>query len=130
MKRFVATWIILSISGLLSAPLWAEEAIYHGIRPNFVVNVSSDTGTGRYLLLQVDLSSRNQEVIDAVKEHDLMIKDRLNAFLLTQKVENLKTMEHKEALRQSILDIINQVLTEAVGFQGVDQVLFTEFILE
>ena len=106
------------------------ETIYHGIRPNFVVTIKSESGIASFLLLKLDVVTRSQDVITALKDHDLLIKDRLTAFYIRQKVEELKSMEDKEKLRKVSLETINKALVDAVGFSGVENVLFTEFILE
>lgn len=123
---------LVLIGGLLISFLARadEEALYHGIRPSFVMNIQTDAGLQRYLLLKVDVVSRKQITIDALKDHDFLIKDRLLGYFVQLNADNLKTMKDKENLRDETLKVINEALQEAVGHSDVENVLFTEFILE
>lgn len=125
------TSFLVGISLLASIVLnAADDIIYHGIRPSFVVNVRTETGGSRFLSIKLDISSRSEAVIDAVKDNKLLIRDRLTAYFIAQEEESLKTMADKESFRQNTVKALNQALIESVGFSGVENVLFTEFILE
>ena len=47
-----------------------------------------------------------------------------------QEFEALQTPEGKEALRQASLAEVQKVMQEKIGKPGVEQVLFTDFVMQ
>ena len=105
------------------------EVIYHTLRPGFVVNF---TGTGRSRLLQVEITLRtvDQATVNAVTDHDPLIRNRIIDVLTDQDARELQTEEGKIVLRQQLLDAVNQVLQDEGVATRVDAVLFGSFVIQ
>lgn len=69
-------------------------------------------------------------VLDAVKEHDTAIRSAMLLMLAQEQQLVLSTPEGKEALQKKMNKLINKVLKEKTGYGGVDNVYFTNFVIQ
>lgn len=106
-----------------------KEAIYYEFYPDFTVNIQ---GNGRSRFLQVKLVSvmYEPEVEDALKLHMPAIRNSLLALLSSQNAEELKSPEVKESLRVSILETVQQVMTDNYGPENIENLYFTNFVIQ
>ncbi len=103
--------------------------IYHTLHPKFIVNFLNP-GRARYLEVSVEVMSRKEKVIEAVKQHLPVIRDRLVLLFSSQESKVIATREGKEALRDKVLTEIQQVLQEQIDQPGIEQVYFTSFVMQ
>lgn len=103
--------------------------IYMPMEPPFVVNFGSDADV-RFMQITLQISARDQTVIDQAKEHSPAIRNSLVLLFSSQDPQVLNTREGKEALRKQALDEINKVLKEQAGVANVDNVFFTSFVMQ
>jgi len=104
-------------------------AIYYPLKPSILANFEY-RGRQRYLQLDITLLMRDDEVISAIETHMPMIRNGLNMLISGQLYEELQTAEGKEILRQQCLQEIQRLLQQEINNPGVEQVLFTSFILQ
>ena len=104
-------------------------AIYYDFKPPFIVNYQVK-GRQRFVQVSISVLTRKPEVVDALKKHMPLLRNNLVMALSAQDFEALRTPEGKEALRQTMLDQIQKVLTQETGEAGVEQVLFTNFVMQ
>ena len=106
-----------------------KEAIYHQMKPAFIVNFKAD---GKQHFLQVSLSvmARERDAIDAVRTHTPLLRNNLVLLFSTQNFSNLQTPEGKDVLRQLALEEVQGLLQEELGRPGIEQVLFTNFVMQ
>lgn len=104
-------------------------AIYLELDPAFVVDfiVASKQ---RYLQLNLTVKSRDQVQIDAIKVHMPLIRNSLVLLFANQNFDELQTLEGKMALKAASIDSINGILTQETGSGGVEDVLFTNFVMQ
>lgn len=104
-------------------------AIYYPLKPPIVVSFSVK---GRQRLLQTELTvmTRDGSVISAIELHQSMIRNALILLIGGHEFEELTTAEGKELLRQSCLQEIQRLLQAEIGRPGIEQVLFTEFVMQ
>lgn len=107
----------------------SDPAIYYPIKPAIVVNYQ-DRGRQRYVQLSMTVMSRKQEAMDALELHMPLVKNRVNFIMSGESFEDLQTSEGKELLRQKILEAVQGILQEEIGDAGVEQVLFTNFVMQ
>ena len=69
-------------------------------------------------------------MIKALELHAPLIRGRLVALLGEQDFAALRTEAGKVALRERILATLQDVLRSETGSPGVEQVFFTEFVLQ
>lgn len=104
-------------------------AIYLELEPAFVVDflVASKQ---RYLQLNMTVKSRDQVQIDSIKIHMPLIRNSLVLLFSSQDFAGLQTMAGKLALKAASVDAINAILTQETGAAGVEDVLFTNFVMQ
>lgn len=69
-------------------------------------------------------------VTDALKTHELALRSAILMLLSQQSGMELSTPEGKVALQQRLTALINKILREKTGYSGVDNVYFTNFIIQ
>ncbi|OBS09816.1 flagellar basal body-associated FliL family protein [Acidihalobacter prosperus] len=111
------------------APAPKKPAIYLSIEPAMVVNLGPDQPV-RFLQLGIDVMARDQKAIDAVKENMPAVRNRLISLLSGQKYAVVSTPEGKEALRKQVLASINAVLKDSGDKHLIEQVYFTNFVMQ
>jgi flagellar protein FliL len=99
------------------------------IRPAFVVNIPSK-GRIRFLQIQVDIMSRDDDVIDDIETYAPLIKNELVSLFSNQTYEGVVSPEGKERLRKEALKRVQKVMSEQAGVDGIEQILFTSFVTQ
>lgn len=106
-----------------------KPAIYFDFKPPFVVNYQWK-GRQRYVQISMSVMTREENVVETLETHMPLVRNNLVMILGAQDFENLRTPEGKEALRESILEEMQRILTEEMGEPGVEKVLFTNFVMQ
>ena len=104
-------------------------AMYFPIQPPFVVNFQS-RGRTRYVQADVTVMTRNPKVFDAIQMHLPLIKNRLVMLFSGGVYEELQTDEGKELMRQQALEALQAIMQQEIGEKGIEQVLFTNFVMQ
>lgn len=104
-------------------------AEYLPLQPAFVVNYTVK-GRQRYLQVGVSLMYREADVSEAVKKHMPVIRNRLVMLFGGESFEQLQTPEGKDALRQKALAALQEILEKEIGKPGIEEVLFTDFVMQ
>jgi flagellar FliL protein len=113
-------------SALPSLPV---PAIYYPLKPQLNVNFSV-RGRQRTLVAELTFMTRDESIISAIELHQPMIRNALIMLIGGQSYEELQTAEGKELLRQQCLQEIQRLLEQEVGKSGIEQVLFTSFVMQ
>jgi flagellar protein FliL len=105
-------------------------AIYYKFDPAFVVNFGTD-GNTRYLQITLEAMSRDQAVIDGIKNNEPAIRNDLVLLYSAQQPEALLAPEGKEKLRQATLDAVRKTIAaEGAKAEAVEAVYFTSFVIQ
>lgn len=112
-----------------AAPERPASALYYPLRPPFVVNFEH-RGRVRYLQVSITLMARDPAVIEAVQQHMPLIRNRVILLLGGEDFEELRTDEGRELLRLALLEALQEILEEELGKPGIEQVLFTNFVMQ
>lgn len=104
-------------------------AIYYPIKPAVTVNFSVK-GRQRYLQAELTLMTREDDVISSIELHMPMIRNAMVLLIGGQDYYELQTAEGKELLRQACLQEIQRLLEQEIGKPGIEQVLFTNFVMQ
>lgn len=107
----------------------ATPTIYLKLDDPFIVDFMVN-GKQRYLQVDMTIMSKDQAQIDAVKIHMPLVRNSLVLLLSSQSFDDLKTMAGKEALKKAALDAVNGILKQETGKEGIDGVLFTNFVMQ
>ncbi len=104
-------------------------AMYYPIKPSFIVNFQS-RGRQRYLQVDVNIMTRGSKVFDAIQAHLPLIKNQLVMLFSGENYENLQTDEGRELLRQKAQHEVQAIVEQETGLAGVEQILFTNFVMQ
>ncbi|MEM1437087.1 MAG: flagellar basal body-associated FliL family protein [Pseudomonadota bacterium] len=104
-------------------------AIYHQMRPSFIVNFVTDTKP-RYLQAELSLMARDPDLIESLIDHTPLVRSRILKVLSDASFDNIRTHAGKEALRARLRDSLNELLESETGQGGLESVLFTNFVLQ
>lgn len=103
---------------------------YLDVRPAIITNFG---GPGPIHFLKADISLRlakDPEAQAKVAHHLPQIRHHLIMLFSRQTTDGVMTMESKEQLRQQALAAIQKVIKDEEGTQLVEDVLFTNFIVQ
>ncbi len=104
-------------------------AQYVPLQPAFVVNLA-DEGSTRYLQAEVQLSSRDPQVIADIGTHSPAIRNALLMLFAKKTQAELRSVEGREQLQKDALAEVNRVLKDETGYDGVDALFFTSFVTQ
>ncbi|MGI9293554.1 MAG: flagellar basal body-associated FliL family protein [Pseudomonadales bacterium] len=104
-------------------------AMYANLKPDFILNFKVN-GRGHFLKVAISLLTREQDVVDAVEQHMPLLRNELVMLFSAEEFDTLKTAEGKESLRGRALTAIQAIMEKEIGKAGVEQVLFTDFVLQ
>jgi len=105
-------------------------AIYEVLAPAFIVNFTNAGGRQRYMQVSVALMSRDQAALDALKEHMPLLRNQLVMLFSSQEFASLATPVGQEMLRQQATASVQELAQKEIGKLGIEQVLFTNFVLQ
>lgn len=104
-------------------------AIYYPIKPPIVVNFSV-RGRQRFLQVELTVMTRDGSVVSAIELHQPMLRNALVLLYSGQDFAELQTAEGKELLRQATLQELQRLLEKEIGRPGIEQALFTNFVMQ
>ncbi len=106
----------------------AYQATYFQLQAPFTSNMSD---TDAFAQISIAVSTYyDLRVIDAIKTHEMAIRSQVLMMLAQQPEEALSTPQGKQALQGKIKGIINDILKQKTGYGGVDNVYFTNFVIQ
>lgn len=107
-----------------------QAAIYEVLAPAFVVNFNNSGGRQRYMQVSVALMSRDQAALDGLKEHMPLLRNQLVMLFSSQEFASLTTPVGQEMLRQQATASVQELAQKELGKLAIEQVLFTNFVLQ
>ncbi len=133
MRRQIAGWMVLLMAAVLwMSPVYAEDeaedeateegaepaapAIYIPLQPQFVVNYGGN-GKLRYLKTGVTIRLASPEAANSVRHHMPFIRNNLVMLFAAQTDETLESQDGREAMRQSALDEVRELLQKEDGLE-------------
>ena len=90
----------------------------------------NQNGRQRYLQVAVALMGRDQAQMDALREQMPLVRNQLVMLFSSQNFDTLVTPVGKEMLRQQATSSLQELAKKATGQLTVEQVLFTNFVLQ
>ncbi|MFT7128245.1 MAG: flagellar FliL protein [Gammaproteobacteria bacterium] len=106
-----------------------SPAIYFPIKPSFIINFQS-RGRQRYLQTDVILMTRDPAMFTGLQEHLPLIKNKLVMLFGGEVYEELQTDEGRELLRQKALEAVKEITEQELGKSDIEQILFTNFVMQ
>lgn len=104
-------------------------AQYIKMKPRFIVNYNVGTRQ-RFLQVSVEIMTRSQETVNAIELHNPMLRNEIVRVLSDQDFKHLRTPEGRVELRAKLQDQLITVLKRESNVEGVEAVLFTDFVMQ
>lgn len=106
-----------------------QAAIYYPLKPAILLTYS-DRGRQRYAQIDLTLLTRSEAAITELELHASRIRNDLIMSFSGLEYAEVQTPEGKELMRQQAVETIQRILTEEMGEPGVEQVLFTNLVMQ
>lgn len=130
-------WLFLASPGTAdaeSAPVAEKPSskppIYQSLHPALVVNFKDEAGDAHYMQITMEVMSRDQAVINAVREHTPAIRNALILLYSGAIFENVETRAGKEKMLADGRAEIERIVAEASGERGVEALYFTSLVIQ
>jgi flagellar FliL protein len=131
-----ATWFIMHKAESKPDPALAaaaanakKEAVFEPLLPPFVVNYNVN-GRQRYMQVSITLLARDKADMEALKVHMPVIRNNLVMMFSGQPFDTIATPIGMEMLRQKASAIVQEVAQKELGKPVVEQLLFTNYVLQ
>ncbi|MHC8304993.1 flagellar basal body-associated protein FliL [Pseudomonas sp. PB3P13] len=112
-----------------TAPVGKQAAVFEPMAPAFVANYNQN-GRQRYMQVSITLQGRNQADLDALKVHMPVIRNNLVMLFSGQDFATLASPVGQEMLRQKATASVQEVAQKELGKVAIEQLLFTNFVLQ
>jgi len=107
-----------------------KPAIYQSLHPPLVVNFKDSAGDAHFMQITMEVMSRDQAAINAVREHVPVIRNALILLFSSAVYDEVTTTEGKEKLLSDGLAEIQRVMTEETGEPGIEALYFTALVIQ
>ncbi|MBD9461474.1 MULTISPECIES: flagellar basal body-associated protein FliL [unclassified Pseudomonas] len=129
-----ATWYFMHSAqskpvAVEAAPVGKQPAIFEPMAPAFVANYTVN-GRQRYMQVSITLQGRNQADLEALRVHMPLIRNNLVMLFSGQSFDTLATPVGQEMLRQKATASVQEVAQKELGKVVIEQLLFTNFVLQ
>ncbi len=105
--------------------------IYQSLHPPLVVNFQSETGDSHFMQITMEVMSRDQGAINAVREHTPVIRNSLILLYGNAVYEAVTTREGKEQMLADGLAEIQRILDEQDSDgEAVEALYFTALVIQ
>lgn len=97
--------------GATPEPEQRPPALYHTLHPPFVVNYLAGA-TSRMLQAELAVMARDPVVLEVLVDHAPLVRSRIVAYLTDLDFQALQTLEGKQALREGVKGLLDELLRE------------------
>ncbi len=119
------TSTVLAEDGDETEAATAPEIIYLPLNPQFTVNL---LGNKHYLRTSIELQLANADIKEAITANNPAIRHALIVLLSNNYIGNISSIEGRMELQDKATEVLNETLKEYAKTDGVDKVLFTNFV--
>ena len=105
-------------------------AIYQSLHPPLVVNFKDSVGDSHFMQITMEVMSRDQGVINDVRDHTPMIRNSLILLYSGAVYEEVTTREGKEQMLADGLAEIRKVMADTTDAELIEAVFFTALVIQ
>ena len=105
------------------------DAIYVSMPDPLLVNITAGKRT-RMMQVKVNFMVRSPEAEDALKLHMPLVRNNLLDLFSTADAEEVRTREGRNKLKDEAFAAAQQVIVEQAGFEAIEMLLFTDFVVQ
>ena len=102
---------------------------YVALDPPFVVNIKASDRI-HFLQIKSQVKVNNAEAAPILQHHMAMVRHTLLMLFSQQEEKTIRTLAGKETLRAESLTALQEVLEEETGDSLVEQIYFTDFVIQ
>jgi flagellar protein FliL len=95
-----------------------------------VLNLATDSPRLTFVQLKADILVRDEDSIDSVTLHMPALRHQVILMLSEQDAAKMKSPIEREKLRKQITDKVRSVYKELVGKDDIEEVLFSNFLVQ
>lgn len=106
-----------------------QPAVYEELMPPFVVNFQAE-GRSRYMQVSLALMARDPQQLANLKLHMPALRNQLVMLFSSQDYAELNSPLGLDMLKQKVTASVQQLAMRETGFPVVEQVLFTNFVMQ
>jgi flagellar FliL protein len=106
-----------------------EDPFYVDLKPAFTVNLDPKDSVG-FLQVSLKILTFNEDVAADLEKHKPLIRNNLIVLFGKQKSLALRAPEGKEKLQKDVLNIVQSVIDNLGSGGEVDNVFFTDFVMQ
>ncbi|MDB6062941.1 MAG: flagellar basal body-associated protein FliL [Verrucomicrobiaceae bacterium] len=107
----------------------SKVSIYDALDPAFLANFMV-AGRQHYLQISLTVLARDEAGIAALHTHMPLVRNRIVMLLSGEVYDNLQTDAGRVELQKKLLDAIREILNKETGKPGIEQVFFTNFVMQ
>lgn len=111
-------------------PVDDRPALYVGLNPPLTVNFGGDVGQRHFMQVSLEFLVREQRLVDAVKEHDAVIRNNLLLLLGGYDYQTATTRAGKEQMLEDVLAEVQGLLETRIGEPAVEEAYFTALVVQ
>ena len=108
----------------------SRPALYQSLLPPLIVNIKDANGDVHFMQMSMEAMSREQRVINAIREHTTVIRNNLILLYGTATYESVTTREGKEKLLADGLAEIRSIMAPYIGDGEVEALYFTALVIQ
>ena len=105
------------------------QSQYHRLDKPFIVNFDSK-GKQRYLQVDIQFRGKDEDAFEVITKHEPVVKNKLNNLLSSQELSVLQTDAGRIKLVADATTAVQDFLQQEIGVPGIDQVVFTTFVMQ
>lgn len=132
MFRVLLIGLVVAFSSLAHAEddKVKTRALYYNMTPAFVSNFGPLQRKLSYVKAEVSLKVGSEGLLEKIVHNEAMLRHEIVMLLSSQSKENMESHDAQEALRVAALGKVKEVLAKELGTTGVEDLLFTSFVIQ
>lgn len=112
-----------------AVPQARQKAVYQLLDGAFVITLNAD-GRNRYMQVSVALMARDEDALKELMVHRAVLRNQLVMLFSGQDFSDLREPMAIDLLKQKATAVAQEVAMREVGSSVVEQVLFTNFVMQ
>ncbi len=105
------------------------DVIYVVMPDPLLVNITAGKRT-RMMQVRVNFMVHSKQAEDALKLHMPLVRNNLLDFFSTADAEEVRTREGRNKLKDEAFAIAQEVMLQQAGFEAIEMLLFTDFVVQ
>lgn len=112
---------------LVDAP---GDELYQPLHPALIVNVTDQLGDPHFMQIEMEVMARDQDTINAIKDHMPLIRNNLILLYSTAKYETVTTRAGKEQMLADGLAAVREILAPRIKTPNAEALYFTSLVIQ